>query len=388
MHSSNMATKKQLKIGFILDTSLDPNDGVQQYVVGLGEWFRAEGHDVHYLVGETKHRQLINIHSLSKNFSVVFNGNRTTIPLIPNPLRLRKFMRRQKFDVLHVQTPHHPLLAQPLLLFADKQTAAIGTFHILPYDTLSKVGTWLLGFVLRPSLKRLDALLAVSSAAAAFTKTTYRMNSMVLPNVVDYQRFSKAKPLERYDDDILTILFLGRLVPRKGCRLLLEAVRILAEKPDMPAFRVVICGNGPLMNDFKDFVAANGLQERVIFEGFVQEDEKPRFYASADISVFPSIGGESFGIVLLEAMASGKAAVFAGDNPGYRSVLAERSEMLFDTSSVDVLVQLLEQYLSDAELRKAASQWGETYTAKFDVNVVGKQLLTIYDEALQKRRQI
>src|SRR4051812_3995826 len=112
-----------LKIGLVLDTSLDPTDGVQQYVISVGEWLRGRGHDVHYLVGQTARHDLPNVHSLARNIGVVFNGNRTTIPLPTSRRKLRRFLDRQRFDVLHVQTPHSPFMSQRLILVADKRTA-------------------------------------------------------------------------------------------------------------------------------------------------------------------------------------------------------------------------------------------------------------------------
>ncbi|MDB5164442.1 MAG: hypothetical protein JWL89_68 [Candidatus Saccharibacteria bacterium] len=378
---------KSLKIGLVIDTSLDPEDGVQQYVIGIGEWLRQQGHDIHYLAGQTDKRQLPNLHSLSRNITVSFNGNRTTIPLPTSRRKLRRFIEAEKFDVLHVQTPHHPLMAQRLILAADDRTAVVGTFHILPYDWLSRVGTRLLGLWLRPSLKRFDRLIAVSPVAAEFATHSFRLKDVgVLPNVVDYSLFHGAKPFPEYDDGTVTILFLGRLVPRKGCQLLLEAIALLANKTDLPKFRVVICGRGQLDAKLKQFVKENELKSYVTFTGFVSEEDKPRYYASADISVFPSSGGESFGIVLLEAMASGQAAVLAGDNPGYRSVIGERPDLLFDPHNAAELAGKLQLFLEDKAARQQTQTWGANFTKDFDVNVVGRKLVNIYQEALRKRR--
>ncbi|HEX7632816.1 MAG TPA: glycosyltransferase family 4 protein [Candidatus Saccharimonadales bacterium] len=382
-----MATpQKPRKIGLVIDTSLDPTDGVQQYVLSIGDWLSQQGHDVHYLAGQTDKRKLPNLHSLSRNITVSFNGNRTTIPLPTSRRKLRNFIQKEQFDVLHVQTPHHPLMAQRLILAASPQTAVVGTFHILPYGALSRIGTRLLGWWLRPSLKRFDKMLAVSPVAAEFEKTSFGLDADVLPNVVDYNLFHNAKPLPGYADDTLTILFLGRLVPRKGCQLLLEAVALLAQKPDLPKFRVVVCGRGQLESSLKQLVAQHDLQDIVEFTGFVSEENKPRYYASADISVFPSSGGESFGIVLLEAMASGQAALLAGDNPGYRSVLSTNPDLLFDPKNASQLAKKIETLLVDSKKRQASQAWGAEFTKDFDVGVVGAKLLTIYEQALRKRR--
>jgi phosphatidylinositol alpha-mannosyltransferase len=167
---------------------------------------------------------------------------------------------------------------------------------------------------------------------------------------------------------------------------LLQAVRLLAARTDLPPFRVVICGKGHLEPTLKQYVRDNNLQDIVTFTGFITEADKPRYYASADISVFPSSGGESFGIVLLEAMASGKAVVLAGDNPGYRSVVGNQPELLFEPANAGALADKIARYTLNSTERKSMAIWGEHYTAGFDIDTVGSQLLNIYNEALHKRR--
>lgn len=374
---------QKLKIGLVLDTSLDQPDGVQQYVICVGEWLRLQGHDVHYLVGESKRTDLENIWSLARNIGVRFNGNRTTIPLPTSRKTLKQFLDKENFDVLHVQLPHSPFMAQRLILAASGQTAIIGTFHIAPYNRLVSVGNRALGVWLKPSLKRFDKIVSVSAAAADFAKSSFGINTTILPNVIDYQRFNKAKPLPAIGDKKLTIMFLGRLVPRKGCELLLEAVKILALPQDMPPFKVIICGKGPLKTKLEKYIKQNSLQEIVKLEGFVSETDKPRYYASADISVFPSRGGESFGIVLLEAMASGKAAVLAGDNPGYRTVMAPQAKLLFNPYNALELKDLLAQHIMHQNIRNRAQNWGKDYAKNFDVAVVGRKIEEIYRQALR-----
>lgn len=372
------------KIAFVLDTSLDPMDGVQQYVLRTAEWLISQGHEVHYLVGQTSERQLPNIHSLCRNVSVTFNGNKTTIPLWVSRRKVRKLLEQEQFDVLHVQTPHHPFMAQRIMTSASDTTAIVATFHILPYGRLARISNKLLGYTLRPSLRRIDTMLAVSSAAAEFEKWSFGRTATVLPNVFDYEQFRGAQPLPQYDDEILTILFLGRLVERKGCAYLLSAIALL-DRSVLPAFRVIICGRGKLMDELKQFVAANDLSDVVAFTGFVSEEDKPRYYASSDISVFPSTGGESFGIVLLEAMASGRAAVLAGNNPGYATVMEPQPELLFTPQDITALAELLRSYITDAVRRRKVAAWGREYTQAFDVQVVGPKLVGVYEAAIAKR---
>jgi phosphatidyl-myo-inositol alpha-mannosyltransferase len=376
---------EKLKVGLVLDGGLEKPDGVQQYILAIGDWLRSQGHDARYLVAGDIKLDVEGAHSLGRNIGVKFNGNRLVVPLPTSRRKLRKFLSGENFDVLHVQTPYSPMMGEQLIQLADKQTAVVGTFHILPNSWLSDWGSRLLAWWSRRSLSRFDAMLSVSSAAASFAKRAYSLDSNVLPNVVDYQRFHKAKPFEHYDDDTLTILFFGRLVPRKGCQLLLQAI---AQLDQVPKFRVVICGTGPLRSKLEHYVQAHGLNEKVEFTGFVSEADKPRYYASADIAVFPSSGGESFGIVLLEAMSSGRAAVLAGNNPGYESVMLPQKELLFDPHDAAALADKLQLYMNNATLRQELADWGSQYTQDFDVEVVGQKLLQVYKQALRKRRQL
>ncbi len=386
--AKRLPTKKSLKVGLVLDDGLDKPGGVQEYILAIGEWLRHEGHDVHYLVGETKRQDISGVHSLARNVRVRFNGNSLSIPLPTSRRKLSDFLKAENFDILHVQIPYSPFMGQRVVLAASKHTAVIGTFHILPYGRLPVLGNKALGVWLKPSLRRFDQIFSVSQAAADFACTSFGITSVILPNVIDYQRFHNAKPMPGMDDAGPTILFLGRLVPRKGCQLLLEALVRVVQDKQAPAFRVLICGSGPLEAKLRQFVERNGLQDIVEFVGFVTEADKPRFYASADIAVFPSSSGESFGIVLLEAMASGKAAVLAGDNPGYRSVMSPQPNLLFDPKDASVLAEKMVRYLRNSRLRQDMSRWGETYAKGFDVNVVGLRLLDVYYKALLKRHHL
>jgi len=376
---------KKLKIGLVLDASLDNTDGVQQYIIDIGEWLSQQNYDVHYLVGQTKRRDLKNIHSLSRNVSVKFNGNHTTMPLPTSRHKLRSFLDSQQFDILHVQVPYSPFMAHRLILSAGSKTAIIGTFHVVAYSRVVSFGARILGYWLRSSLKRFSQIVSTSSASADFAKKEFGIDSAVLPCVIDYNRFHNAVRLKQYDDDVVTILFLGRLVPRKGCQQLIEAIILLKQNKDLPKFRVIICGKGPLESKIRHLIKNNQLEDIVSMIGFVKESVKPSYYASADISVFPSTGGESFGIVLLEAMASGRSVVLAGANSGYKTVMSPRPNLLFDPNDVALLAEKLQHFLVNNDQRKTTQAWGAEYAKSFDVNNVGLWLVEIYRQALKKR---
>ncbi len=381
-------SEPQLKIGFVLDGGLEKPDGVQQYILALGGYYKSLGHEVRYLVSGKIADGIGDAISLSRSLHVASNGNKLSIPLPAKKSRLKKLIQEEKFDVLHVQTPYSPMMGAKLIKLSPKTTAVIGTFHIVPNSWYLSVGDWFLGKWLYRSLKRFDKMLSVSTAAQRIAKRDFGKGSEVLPNVVDYAKFNSATPLAKYQDDKINILFLGRLVRRKGCLTILKAVKILAESKDnFPECRIIICGAGPLERKLKRYAKRHKLSGMVDFTGFISEEDKPKYLASANISIFPSTGGESFGIVLLEAMASGNSLVLAGNNVGYSSVLSSQPSLLFNRYSPKNLADALKLYLNNPNMRSEKAAWGENFTKDFDVKIVGSKLLGIYEDALIKRKQ-
>ena len=380
---------RKLTIGFVIDDSLDRPAGVQQYVLIVGEWLRSQGHDVYYLAGATTRTDLQNVHSLSHNIGVRFNGNQMRIPLVSSRRNIHELLNQVHFDVLHVQVPYSPLLAARIINAADHDTAVVGTFHIVPKYPLVTLGSHILSWLCFHSLRRFDKVVSVSPAAQDFAHRAFNLNSIVLPNAIDYDKFHSAEPLTDREPKTTQLLFLGKLVPRKGCLVLLQAIdRLVRQNVDQP-LRVTICGDGPLAVELKRFVNNSGLNDYVSFAGFITEAEKPHYYASADITVFPSLGGESFGIVLIEAMASGRAAVLAGNNAGYRSVLgACPGNVLFNPQDPDELASKLAVIIDNERLRQQIADWQANRAKDFDINLIGSQLLEIYDAALQQRRNV
>ncbi len=375
-----------MKIGLVFDDSLDKPDGVQQYVLTLGTWLAAQGHQVHYIVGETHRTDLANLHSMTRNIGVRFNGNRMAMPRPTSRAKIRALLREHHFDVLHVQVPYSPFLAARVIAAAAPSTAVIGTFHIVPNGGFVRFANRLLAWWLRPTLRRFDQVLAVSAAAQRFAAETYGLDAHVMPNTINLRPFFAATAFSEYQN-YKTIVFLGRLVERKGCQHLLTAVHELTQTYKKPC-KVVICGDGPLRADLTRYVASHGLGEIVVFKGHISEADKPRFLASADIVTYPSTGGESFGIVLLEAMAAARGPVLAGDNPGYASVLAERTEALFRPKDTATFATLLKHYLDDKNARAEARNWQQTFVAKYDIEVVGKKIVETYRQALHQRQNV
>ena len=370
-----------MKIAFVLDDSLDPPDGVQQYVLALGRELARRGHEVHYLVGQTDRRDIANVHSLARNVRVRFNHNRVGMPLPVSRRQIRELLTKEKFDVLHIQAPFSPLFAARVIKAASRSTRVIGTFHIAPHSKLVSLGTAMLGRVTRGALKRFDAMVAVSPVAADFAQRSFGLDSVVIPNPVKIDKFSVSRSSEKLatasHSKTKNVVFLGRLVERKGAGRLLDAVRLAEKKPGWPKnVKVTIAGDGPLRQRLEQ--AAARLQTHVEFLGFINETDKPSLLSNADVVVYPATGGESFGIVLIEAMAAGAKVVLAGDNPGYRSTMADNNDLLFDPHNSDELADRLLCALTDKKFATSAHAWQTKHVKQFDISNVADKILKAY----------
>lgn len=376
---------KALKIGFVLDDTIDSPDGVQQYVLTVGQWLERQGHEVHYLCGQSTRRD-VRVNSLSRNLRVRFNGNRLSIPMPAKRQLISQLLVSQKFDVLHIQMPYSPWLAGRVIKLADKrQTALIGTFHIAPNGNVARIGARLLAVLTRLTSQELDTILAASPVAADFARRDFGLNCTVLPNCFKLSLFLSNKKLSTSTkNNQLTLLFLGRLVPRKGCQYLLAAILELTKTAKLPAFKVIIAGRGPQAAALKRFVRSNKLEKIIEFVGFIEESDKPGLLASADIAIFPSTGGESFGIILLEAMAACRGAVLAGNNPGYGGLMQGHADQLFNPKVAIELAAKLAFFMNNSSARRQAALWQKARAAAYDIESVGPKIVDIYQKALNK----
>lgn len=385
--------QQQLKIGLVCDDTLDKTDGVQQYVLTLGKWLSTQGHEVHYLTSTTERTDIPNIHSLSRNVHVRFNSNRNRMPLPASPSKIKGFLALHQFDVLHVQMPYSPLLAGQVIRAAAPSTAVVGTFHVFPHNALMSLGTKALGYAVHFQLKRFDEIISVSTAAQKFSRGAFGINTTVIPNMMDVGHFKVQKsPVKtvktvKSRENPVKIVFLGRLVERKGAGQLIKAIAFLRRQyKTVHPYEVVIGGKGPLFAELDSYVSEHKLDDIVKFTGFVDEADKPAFLASADIAVFPSTGGESFGISLIEAMAATPGVVIAGDNEGYRTVMEGSKKQLVDPYDIPSFAHLLASYIDDQPRRTAAHKWQQKHVQQFDIGVVGPKVAAKYIQALQKRR--
>lgn len=384
-----------LTIGLVLDDGLDAPDGVQQYVLTVARELRARGHEVHLIASTTTRTDLEHLHVLGRNLRVRFNGNVLSSPLPARAGDLDTLLREVRFDVLHVQLPHSPFMAGRLARRVPDDVAVVGTFHILPESPLVAAGTRALGLLERRTLARFDEVMAVSAPAAGFARTTFGVAPRVVTIPVDLDRFVRAAaseataapPAPAPPDRTLRVVFLGRFVPRKGPRELVDAAAYVVDHRLVARpWTLTLAGTGPLDDELRRRIAYAGLTDRVDLPGFVAEDAKAALLAGADLVVLPSTGGESFGISVVEAMAAGGGPVLAGDNPGYRSTMAGLEDQLVAPRDRTAFGHALARWLLDDEARARATERQRAAARRFDVHTVVDEVEATYRRALATRR--
>jgi phosphatidyl-myo-inositol alpha-mannosyltransferase len=346
--------------------------GVQSHVVHLARALTALGDEVTLVgPGTAAGGEL----SVGRSQKVPFNGSVAPIALWPTSYRRTvRALRDLEPDVIHV---HEPLVPWVGVAAATSALApVVGTFHAWSdtsraYRLARPVG--------RRVLSHLAAAVAVSEAAAEYHAAALGVAARrfrIVPNGVDLARFDGARPLEGlHDPGVPTLAFVGRLEPRKGLEILIRAfTRLKADRPDL---RLLVVGEGPERERCQALLPAR-LRADVVFLGRVDVEELPGCYAAADVYVSPALGGESFGIVLLEAMAAGRPVV-ASDLPGYRSVLRDGLQgCLVPPNDPVALATTLGTLLDNPALREAMAREGRRTVAAYDWPVVAATLREVY----------
>lgn len=365
-----------MKIGLVLDTTLDSDAGVQQYFKGLARFLLSLGHDIRFLVPPSKDKGEFKgkIISFGSNFSPI--GNATSVPIaffFGGGSRIKEVLEDEKFDVIHISAPFSPFLGAKFIKHAE--CPVVLTYHSAMKNWIYRLGAILLRIYLGGVYKRVDAHIAVSEVAKAEALLTIPGEYKIIPNGVRLSNFNpKVKPIEKFLDKKLNILFVGRLEERKGVYYLIKAFKKV--KDDFKNVRLVIVGEGPARKKLENLVNELSLED-VVFEGYIYEDQKSRYYASADLCVFPAIYGESFGIVLIEAMSSGKIPIsFA--NEGYKFVLRSLQDLLVEPKNVDELAGKILKFLKGPKLRQRYEKMCLKESKKYGWETVGNQILEIY----------
>ena len=355
--------------------------GVNSHCARLREQFLEHEHDVRIIAPASKKIDEEDVITIGKRpVSLPVSGSMARISLsLTLAPPVRRVLADEQFDVVHVHEPFMPVLPIHFLRYAD--AVRVGTFHATREKT-QFFYTWGKRHI-RRWLRRLDGKIAVSQAAAGFVEQYFPGYYNIIPNGVDYERFSaKAEPLPQFQDDKLNILFVGRPEKRKGLDTLLRAYpRVRAERPDT---RLIVVGAGNF-DRYKRKVRSMRLAD-VVFAGHVSYDDLPRYHHSADVFCAPATGFESQGIVLLEAMAAGLPIV-ASNIEGYAGVLTHGVEGLLALPDDDVgLAEALLQLLADRDARTRMAEQGGARALEFAWPRVAQQILSYYERLLHERR--
>jgi len=362
-----------MKIGLVTPYVYPLPGGVNDHVGHLYEGLRARGHDVRIITAShgLQRSSEGDIIRIGKGFSVPANGSVGTLTFSPRYLqKVGEVLDRERFDLLHFHEPFVPFLT--LVTLRVSRSVNVATFHA--YAGFAP-GYQAVARALRPAARNLHGRIAVSAAARHFADRYLPGDYRVIPNGVDVDRFARAVPLARWQDRTPNILFVGRLEERKGLLHLLRAFRAV-RRAGVDA-RLLVVGSGPQEREARRYVATRRLLG-VEFLGRVTDTDKVQLFRTADIFCSPATGRESFGIVLLEAMAAG-APIVCSDIHGYKGVVRRDEEaLLVPPGEVQPLADALLRLLGDPGLRARMAVAGRERVVAFGWDRIGARVEAYY----------
>lgn len=361
-----------MRIGMVCPYSFDVPGGVQAHVLQLAEVLRARGHEVSVLAPASPDVSLPDyVVSAGKSVAIPYNGSVARLQFSPAAHRkVKKWLAKGDFDVLHLHEPNAPSLSMLALNVAEGPIVA--TFHT---STTKSLTLSVVQGLLRPMHEKIIGRIAVSDLARRWQMEALGSDAVEIPNGVDVAAFATAQPLPGYPRPGRTVLFLGRYdEPRKGMAVLVGALPTLVEK--FGDVEVLIVGRG---DEDELRRTAGTLAGHLRFLGQVDDAEKASALRSADVYCAPNTGGESFGIVLTEAMAAGTAVV-ASDLDAFRRVLRHgEAGRLVPVGDDAALAAALIEVLDDDELRASYVAAGTEAVRRFDWPVVADQIVRVYE---------
>ncbi|HCP23559.1 MAG TPA: hypothetical protein DIT90_05460 [Dehalococcoidia bacterium] len=369
-----------MKIGMVSPYDFTWPGGVTAHVAQLARELGRSGHEVQVLAPHSPSRECQDsdlLVPLGRSVPLPSGGSiaRVSLSWWLYP-KIRALLKKEKFDIIHLHEPMAPILPLCVLEFSD--TVNVGTFHAsYARQHLYRMSSP----IIKRWQQRLHGNIAVSPAAQRYVNNTFPGDYEIIPNGIDYDHFSaNVRPFPKYQDGKLNILFVGRLEKRKGLRYLLEAYGRL--KWEMPDIRLIVVGPGNPDRESYRVISSQNLQD-VEFVGRASYEYLPRYYASADIFCSPATGAESFGIVLLEAMAAGKPVV-ASDIEGYRGIITHGEQgLLFPKKDSGALADTLRVLARDPELRQKLGGQGNRSAEDFRWEVVAGRVENYYETCLQ-----
>lgn len=362
-----------MKVGIVCPYSWDVPGGVQFHVRDLAEVLLRRGHDVSVLAPADDDTPLpAYVVPAGRAVPVRYNGSVARVNFGPlSAARVRRWLRDGGFDVLHIHEPMTPSLS--VLACWAATGAIVATFHTANLRSRAMSAVYP---ILEPAIEKISARIAVSEDARRTLVEHIGGDAVVIPNGVFVDRFSAARPRPELTGPAGTIGFIGRLdEPRKGLpTLVLAFQRLLDERPGV---RLLVAGRGDVDEVAEDLPPS--VRDAITFLGQVSEEEKARMLRSVDVYVAPNLMGESFGIILVEALAAG-APVLASDLDAFRRVLDDgRVGVLFPRGNVAALAENLRALLDDESRRAELSRLGCAWVRRYDWETVASDLVAVYE---------
>ncbi len=372
-----------MRVGIVCPYTWDVPGGVQAHVRDLADSLLELGHEVSVLtpVDEPEQAELPSyVVAAGRAVPVPYNGSVARLAFGPLSLtRTRRWLREGHFDVLHIHEPTVPSLSM-LACFAASGPM-VATFHTA---TTRSRALQVFGSVLQPGLEKITGRIAVSPAARRVVVEHLGGDAVLIPNGVAVRRFAGARALDE-QPAVPTVAFLGRIdEPRKGLTVLLEALPELVEL--VPDVRLLVAGPGDV-DEVREAIPSS-LRGHVALLGLVSDSDKPRVYASGDVYCAPNTHGESFGIVLIEAMATGTPVV-ASDLEAFRRVLEDGAAgVLVPVADPAALAIALAELLGDPDRRKRLAEAGRETVEQYDWSTVTARIVEVYETVIAVDREM
>jgi phosphatidylinositol alpha-mannosyltransferase len=373
-----------MKIGLVCPYSITEHGGVLEVVLALKSGLEKRGHAVKIITPQPRKHELdppqdVIFAGTSVDFrTLTFTDTTSKVSSTADNNKIDAMLEEEKFDILHFHEPWMPLLSRQLL--QRSKCVNIGTFHAKVTSALmSRTILKIVSPYLNSVMKYLHVLTAVSDSGADYAGGMTNKAITIIPNGIDLEKYRKLPKIKKPAGQ--TILFVGRLERRKGVKYLLKAFQALSR--DNPDLQLVIAGDGPDREKL-ELLADDLKLKNISFLGFVSEELKLELLARADIFCSPAIFGESFGIVLLEAMATGTICI-AGNNSGYEDVMDGLGGLsIINPIDTDDFVRRTNLLLHEQSLRKLWQEWAAGYVEQFDYDKVVGQYEELYRDALKQ----
>lgn len=363
-----------MKIGIISSYFYPWYGGITEHVYYQYKELKKRGYEVKLITpfdGRSYLEDESDLIKVGRPIPFILNGSVVKVPFLTRPAQLmQKILTEQRFDILHLHQPLFCLLGLTALKCIKKQRALgqktpriVGTFHACGGGT-ERFFVKRLGFYFRRYRSEFSSRIAVSAASKEFVEPILPGEYQIIPNGVDLTRFSEEKGMiSRFNDGVKNILFVGRLEPRKGLTTLLQSIPYIKKMTDKP-FRLIVVGNGIMTRYYQSRVPRE-VADRIFFTGEASCEDLPRFYKTADVFCSPASYGESFGIVLIEAMAAGLPIV-AGNNEGYRKVIRNgENGLLVDPTNPLQIATGIAKILQSQTLAERIAQQGKIDVEKY-----------------------